>query len=1217
MNKRILSLLLTACMLLSLVPVFSTVSATEAQAEYDYSSLYVGADGSTNANGGKLTVLLTSFLGDSSVSADLKTWNNIAPDATKNGTLYGTWSAMGKGGIGYDCSASSSVSQLVLDASLLPVETYSLEMVASVRGTTANADGVTAEINYVNNMTAQMWLGRLQGFLFSGAFRTDGRADNAVVMIMNDTASQLNNHIYNTFGSGDFFTNAVNVYKNNTNIVNFGIDLTKSETYYNYTFLHNGAETAPTKGLTSCVIDAANTNAYDSFILFRAMGPTAYAVRLYTAPLTVAERQQNHFADVCAFYELDLSDFDASKDNSALFAYFADVTLDEGNYDTAKDAAQKKLNESAAALFYANRYVGLDGSTTENGGKLTVLLTSFLGDSSVSADLKTWNNIAPGATKHGTLYGTWSAMGKGGIGYDCSASSSVSQLILDVSLLPVESYSLEMVASVRGTTANADGKTAEINYVNNMTAQMQLGRLQGFLFSGAFRTDGRADNAVIMVMDDTASELNNHVYNTFASGDFFYNAVNVYKNNTGIVNFGIDLTKSETYYNYTFLHNGAETAPTKGLTSCVIDAANTNAYDSFILFRAMGPTAYAVRLYTAPLTVAERQQNHFADVVSFYELDLSKFDPTADNSILYAYFADVTLDADNYDSAKDAAQKKLNGFTNALFYAERYVGLDGSTTENGGKLTVLLTAFLGDSSVNGTTWTNIAPDATLNGTFTGTWTTEEKGGIGYDMASSGATHQLSLDTSLLPVDTYSLEMVASVRGFTANGDGTTVERAYKTDGNLWLGRLNGYLFSGNFDNGRGNNGFVMVMNDSASVVGKHGYTEVASGNLFYNAVDVYQNNTGIVNFGINLSKSETHYNYEFWNGSNVVAPSKNITSCEIDATNTQTKHDYFILFRNMGSTVYSVRLYTAPLTESERQQNHFGDVVSFYELDLSHFDINADNSALYAYFASVSLDATNYDAAKAEAQELVDNFLYVKTEGDARMPTASAGTTEKVVALWQDANGAQYLPAHTYTFEGATVLFPVLVAKPEVQEGASFNKVQGGLRFKGTFGIADYLAVGQAVGNAKATLHMLIVPEIYLGENGTDGVFTKEALENAGLAYVDVALTGYYEKDEVNYIFAGGLKDFSDVTKQNNPTFAAVICLDVTVDGETYTVYGDYNSACNRDALSVMDAYIADLKVGTETLAADYQQTFYTLYTSFAGHKNDNAAWLTETYPVS
>ena len=81
-------------------------------------------------------------------------------------------------------------------------------------------------------------------------------------------------------------------------------------------------EEASPKARTGIVVyDGARTvtslvNSFDilpsrgsEFKLMRETPGTLYAIRVYDRVLTDAERAQNHFADVCNFYQLDLSDF--------------------------------------------------------------------------------------------------------------------------------------------------------------------------------------------------------------------------------------------------------------------------------------------------------------------------------------------------------------------------------------------------------------------------------------------------------------------------------------------------------------------------------------------------------------------------------------------------------------------------------------------------------------------------------------------------------------------------------------------------------------------------------------------------------------------------------------------------------------------------------------------------------------------------------------------
>ena len=436
MKRRILSALLVLCMLASLIPVALFPAAaveesgqnggsTQEATSFDYSTLYVGADGSLNTNGGKLVILLTSYLGDSSVSADKTTWNNIAPGATQNGILTGTWTDKGKGGIGYDVANNDVQNALIFtDSTILPVDTYTLELVASTRGYTENADGVT-EIYGGTHQRAGIALGRLRGYFMTGFTYADANFQDKNMMIaLDDNASVT----HDTWNNADIihgrWSNMLPVYKGEYGIIAFNINLTTSDNTHSYQFLKNGSGIRPTQ--YSSIADAdENTDNYGRFILFDNMAPTAYSVRLYTKPLTEEERLQNHFADVCAFYQLDMTGFDAldAKARGVLYSIFSQTTLDEANYSAVKAEAQNLFSViSAEPVFsdYDKLMVGVDGSATANGGHLTALFTAFTDDGSVRLEEGLWIDKI---SKNAALFDgdLWQKREGGGVGYDVTA----------------------------------------------------------------------------------------------------------------------------------------------------------------------------------------------------------------------------------------------------------------------------------------------------------------------------------------------------------------------------------------------------------------------------------------------------------------------------------------------------------------------------------------------------------------------------------------------------------------------------------------------------------------------------------------------------------------------------------------------------------------------------------------------------------------------------
>ena len=131
MKKRIVSMLLVLCTLLPLFPIASVAAETvlpkdesqgtgepvvEGTAMTAYDALYVGADGSKTANGGKLIGLYTAY-GEDTATVTLSkettagSWKNKmdntgATDAVLRDTCSGTDWVLGEGGgIGYHITA--------------------------------------------------------------------------------------------------------------------------------------------------------------------------------------------------------------------------------------------------------------------------------------------------------------------------------------------------------------------------------------------------------------------------------------------------------------------------------------------------------------------------------------------------------------------------------------------------------------------------------------------------------------------------------------------------------------------------------------------------------------------------------------------------------------------------------------------------------------------------------------------------------------------------------------------------------------------------------------------------------------------------------------------------------------------------------------------------------------------------------------------------------
>lgn len=194
----------------------------------------------------------------------------------------------------------------------------------------------------------------------------------------------------------------------------------------------------------------------------------------------------------------------------------------------------------------------------------------------------------------------------------------------------------------------------------------------------------------------------------------------------------------------------------------------------------------------------------------------------------------------------------------------------------------------------------------------------------------------------------------------------------------------------------------------------------------------------------------------------------------------------------------------------------------------------------------------------------------------------------KTVLYWT-ADGAKYFPGADITLDADLVLDAVAVAAPvtsssvALKANADVQKV--GMRFSATMAIADYNALA-ALGNVE--LGMLITPAAYVQKAGA---FTKTALDALNAkngAYVDVKLSGYFDKSATDYTFAAHLTNFSASTYANNPNFVAVLYADVTIDGNVVTVYSQYNWAGMRSVKGLANA-ILDAGTVTDTVAGQLE----------------------------
>ena len=245
----------------------------------------------------------------------------------------------------------------------------------------------------------------------------------------------------------------------------------------------------------------------------------------------------------------------------------------------------------------------------------------------------------------------------------------------------------------------------------------------------------------------------------------------------------------------------------------------------------------------------------------------------------------------------------------------------------------------------------------------------------------------------------------------------------------------------------------------------------------------------------------------------------------------------------------------------------------------------AAGSTAEAYATATYLTTATYTSASfgwvvgtelaGEVTVTVNGNAYYVTEGATVAAPGVAVVDGKTVIGWT-AGDVTYAAGATMTLTESVVLEPVTITAPATSTVADFklaaSEADLAMRFTSSMSIADYEALA-ALGTVE--LGMLITPAAYVAKAGS---FTKEALDGIGAtngAYVDVAVNGYYDKTETDYIFAGSLKGFSATTLAKNPAFASVLYATVTTaEGDTFTVYGTFNFAANQQVKAVAEAIL-------------------------------------------
>ncbi|MCQ2385720.1 MAG: hypothetical protein MJ078_03485, partial [Clostridia bacterium] len=771
-KQRLLSVLLVLCMLVSMLPmVIFTASSKPVAPETieSYYDLYVTGGLKAMFDAFDTANLKLTDLGEG-VTDGL--WYALVPDEAgklvKNEALTATvyqadaWT-LGDSGFGYSATLAQTRNKskgempgVEFPLSLLTGGDYTVESVLAVTGVKNNSTGepIKEGGDCYNPISYAVAYGPFAGMTWGIGYRwcyTDTANWNG-----HNTSSGMRHWLstnYNSLRQENTAESFAGSVFNQTVTYDYSAATASAAESATYTLSYNGTLQG---SFTSGDSKLAETNRdffpvdgeKNYFVLLNGMPGSLYNVRIYDHVLTNEEINRNHFADLALLTGLDVSAFNklSAEDQADLFYATATVGFDIDAAALLKIAETISVAKMKKAFTdYDKLYVGADGTATADGAKLLGLFTAF-GKNDVSVDFESavWYNKvgAQNATMCGAAYvpaddstgtpasGYWRYYEDGGMGYDLAASDDGVYLRRPIGLLPKTNYTIEVTSAVRGLTKNGAGEEmldiVDVQYGRMASASKAFfcfGYFNAWLYTGNGSGSTPAiyvgNNLLTMYAEGNAIGWQAAGTATiWAHGSTSMNLYNGYFNK--IVAADIVSTVSGGKTTYTAYRDGAKSY------SRVFDTINGTGAQSFNMFLSGGNTTYAVRVYSGVLTEGERNLNRFVDLLAYAEVDPTDF-LALDSAVRAQIAAQFTTaeftkdkttlqeDIDSYIQEIKNAEKKRT----MTKYDELYIGADGSTTANGGKLVGLFSEYgKNDVSVSIRTGTWYNKIAHADGTYT-------------------------------------------------------------------------------------------------------------------------------------------------------------------------------------------------------------------------------------------------------------------------------------------------------------------------------------------------------------------------------------------------------------------------------------------------------------------------------------------------------------------
>ncbi len=676
MKKRLISFLLSLITVLSLFPVMA-VGAVAAETELpkdtgktpaiqaeeeraalsEYDTLYIGADGSETANGGVLLALYSAFGADSSVDLTAGAWQNKMDatgetDAAFKGASF--WQKKANG-VGYEMDLDTWDKEgdkvgLLLPEEYADLSSFTVEVISKTIGI-RNEAGILAESP---QSTWKTGISTFRFGLLNGVFFAGYRLRNGSVTESESFCARwlLANQAYDKYNYAPNGETAIRVMHEKTVLAQGGIEkplvlgtyYTKVEegqqvTYgvsYSASVEYTDRSTANTLTVTKeqneALLAVPYADGATPFSLFNGLPADIFTVRVYDVPLTAAESAHNRFVDLMAYNGIDIAKYRALNESSRgiVEGYMGvmDFTSDSQTVFETYEAVIGLLDSVGFDVAIDTYYV-TDG--------LTVFLSAYENYSTSYTNMG--NTIAwMNGMKQGevaTFKGDgWKRGERGGFtivkSYNEYLSDRTFGLYLPESMLPDASYTVEFVCNpVGASTYNENGELERYvdDHSNNGTYHeygIGIGPLRGFQFA-CYRPEGRDGRLERRWVYNATGGLS-HLDWKYRVQDKSWSNIPV----DAIVSYSITAEIASKAADYAFFNNGTvyDNGTRLGTMSIGAEEFKTNeeAGNMFQLMVGVAGTMYAARVYNRALTDDERAQNYMADLICYYDLDVSACD---------------------------------------------------------------------------------------------------------------------------------------------------------------------------------------------------------------------------------------------------------------------------------------------------------------------------------------------------------------------------------------------------------------------------------------------------------------------------------------------------------------------------------------------------------------------------------------------------------------